>query len=83
MLIKFIYQIFSVLDAFLHDSMKGFCGKFRSLKDNFPPKKYFTLNAKLLVFVLTCAVIHSADCAHLISVNVSSISNLMANKFEK
>ena len=60
MLIKFIYQIFSVLNAFLHDFIKVSADEDSR---SFPLKIYFALNAKLLVFVLICAVIHSADCA--------------------
>ena len=89
MLIKFIYQIFSVLNAFLHDSIERFLRtkiqkfwKTNIFKDNLFPKK-------ISLWILDCCIGVDVSCNSLSrlrsshSVNVSSISNLMGNKFEK
>ena len=90
MLIKFIYQIFSVLNAFLHDSLERFqrkkIQKFWNttiFKDQFFPKIYFGFESRLLCIRVdvSCNSLSRLRSSH--SVNVSSISNLMGNKFEK
>lgn len=92
MLIKFIYQIFSVLNAFLHDSKERFLRtKIQNsevlktqtlLKIIFSQKVFrFEFSSGCIRVDVSCNSLSRLRSSH--SVNVSSISNLMGNKFEK